>query len=148
VRDKGPFAAAGVRAANSTVRRQMTRALIITAVTLVVAACVARTPMPDPNGYLAVKRVEGCGTPVGNGQLRYRNVVLGQELASTLLGMLKARNFGPPLCWKLRSDGLLSLDAGPFCEPEVSASFREQDSRWRVESEDDDPLVMCHERAR
>jgi hypothetical protein len=126
----------------------MTRALFIIAVTLAVAACVARTPTPDPNGYLAVKRVEGRGTPVGNGQLRYRNVVLGQELTSTLLGMLKTKNVGTPLCWTLRSDGILSLDAGPFCETTVSANFREQDNRWWIESENDGSLVMCHERAR
>jgi hypothetical protein len=48
----------------------------------------------------------------------------------------------------LRSDGMLSLDAGPFCETTLTATFREQDDRWTLESEDDDPLVMCHERAR
>jgi hypothetical protein len=126
----------------------MIRALIVTAVTLAFTACVARMPTPDPRGYLAVKRVEGCGTPVNSGRLRYRNVVVGQELSATLLGLLKAKNVGLPHCWTLRSDGMLWLEAGPFCETTLSATFREQDNRWSLESEDDDPFVMCHERAR
>jgi hypothetical protein len=126
----------------------MTRALFAVVVALAVTACVTGMPTPDPRGYLVVKQVEGCGTPVNSGNLRYRNVVVGQELSSALLGLLKSKNVGLPHCWTLRSDGMLSLDAGPFCETTLSASFRKQDDRWSLESENDDPFVMCHERAR
>jgi hypothetical protein len=85
---------------------------------------------------------------VGEGQFRSENVVLGQALASKLLGLMKSQNIALPCCWVLRSDGSLTLDAGPFCGTKVVARFRELDGEWRLESEDDDPFVMCHERKR
>jgi hypothetical protein len=124
------------------------RFLFTTLASLVLTACAVHAPTPAPLGLVSVKSVKGCGTPVDDGQFRRENVVLGEKLSSKLLGLLKAKDIGSPRCWWLRSDGELSLAAGPFCETKVSASFRERAGEWQLESEEDDPLVMCHERKR
>jgi hypothetical protein len=122
--------------------RAVTTAIVLVALT----ACAARAPSPDPLGYVSVKRVEGCGTPVNTGPVRYTNVVLGQELSYKLLGLLRAKDVDSHRCWQERSDGTLELEAGPSCNPSVIAHFRQRDGEWKLEVENYHPVVLCHER--
>jgi hypothetical protein len=124
------------------------RFLYATLASLAVAACATHAPTPEPFGLVSVKSVKGCGTPVDGGQVTSTNVVVGEELSSVLFGLLKTKDVASPRCWLLRSDGELSLAAGPFCDTKVIASFREREGEWQLESKDDNPLVMCHERKR
>jgi hypothetical protein len=110
-------------------------------------ACVTSTPMPTALGYLPVAHVTGCGTPANTGPLRSTNIVLGQELSDRLLELLTIENVDSPQCWYERSDGVVELESGPFCEPTLLAYFRRVNGEWKLETQNTQPLVLCHERA-
>jgi hypothetical protein len=74
--------------------------------------------------------------------------VLEQQLAYRLHQLLKVEKIESPQCWFERSDGMLELEAGPFCEPTLRATFRKVNGEWQRNSEDAHPLVLCHERHR
>lgn len=112
---------------------------------LALTGCIANPPAPAPLGYFEVARVSECGTAASRG---VTNIVLGEDLAERLLGLLQVEQVDSPQCWYKNSDGLLGLEAGPFCEPTLYAFFRLVDSDWTLETVNRQPIVLCHERAR
>ena len=115
---------------------------------LTLAACATSAPSPDPLGYVAVARVTGGGKPAKGGPIRSTNIVLGQELTGRLLKALTVQQVDSPQCWYERSDGLIELDSGPFCEATLLAYFRRVNGGWKLETQNTQPIVLCHERAR
>ena len=117
----------------------------VPAYALALTGCMANPPALDPLGYVEVARVSECGTAASRG---VTNIVLGKELAERLLRLLPVERVDSPQCWYKHSDGLVGVEAGPFCEPTLYAFFRLVDSDWELETLNRQPIVLCHERVR
>jgi len=109
-------------------------------------ACSASTEMTSTLGYRTVRSVPGCGTPTGSN--RDRSIIPSDELSASLTGLLTVAGIDAPRCWYVAPGGSIELEAGPVCNTSLIARFRQTGGSWVLESEMQNPIVLCHERVR
>ena|SRR5688572_25245877 len=109
----------------------------------ILAGCATTPPVPPPDHFVRVRRVDGCWTHVDP---REYNIALGTDLERILRAQLPGKELELPQCWYEQQSGEILFMAGEPCVGYDEFKFQKAEGTWKLVYAKRQELVMCHER--